>query len=234
MVIKAETCVKDNTKVSHGGAAVQCIFVCQQAASQNNTLILTIDQPLWWKAIKIQESAPSFTVLKTMCYNPLKYSVRNPEASKAYVVRGGKQELSALSKDTRTSARAELEVERWADQGKTNDGKAVVFVASCSSSSMRQNDSDVYNIVEYLQDKSLFTKDQSLRNMATGVMATSAVNVDTSREIELTIVHCMDEEPVVAYTFRKKHHTVTLMSKEYEAKLDSQIPGIHADLPRIL
>ena len=64
----------------------------------------------------------------------------------------------------------------------------------------------------YLQ-RSPFTAETSLRNIATGVTAPPHVNVHKSKSIGNHILASMEGNPVASYIFRKKDQAVTMDTK---------------------
>ena len=72
---------------------------------------------------------------------------------------------------------------------------------------------DTQEVLKYLTDRSPFTSETSLRNIATGLTALPSVNVHQSKEIEEHIMSSVEGNSVATYTFRKKDEVVTVDTK---------------------
>ena len=68
-------------------------------------------------------------------------------------------------------------------------------------------------MLKYLQKRSPFTPDASLRNISTGVSAHSTVNADNARYVGNAILVSMEGKTVEEYTFKRKNQAVTLDTK---------------------
>ena len=60
---------------------------------------------------------------------------------------------------------------------------------------------------------SILRRHASLRNIATGVVAHSAVNVDNAKQVGLQILQAMEGQTVSEVTLTKKDHAVTMNAK---------------------
>ena len=69
---------------------------------------------------------------------------------------------------------------------------------------------DTQDVILYLSQRSPFTAETSLRNIATGVTAPPHVNVHESKSIGNHILASMERNQVVSYIFRKKDQAVTM------------------------
>ena len=65
----------------------------------------------------------------------------------------------------------------------------------------------------YLSQRSPFTAETALRNIATAVTAPPHVNVHESKSIGNHILASMEGNPVASYIFRKKDQAVTMDTK---------------------
>ncbi len=72
---------------------------------------------------------------------------------------------------------------------------------------------DVQTQLAYLQERSPFTCDPSLRSIATGVHAHSNVNVDTAKIFGNAILASMEGKTAADFTFKKSGQVITLLSK---------------------
>lgn len=69
---------------------------------------------------------------------------------------------------------------------------------------------DTQEVLLYLSQRSSFTAETSLRNIATGVTASPSVNVHEPKSIGKRILASMEGNPVALYIFRKKDQAVTM------------------------
>ena len=72
---------------------------------------------------------------------------------------------------------------------------------------------DLQTVTTYLNARSPFSADPSLRNIASGVVADDNVNADTAREIGLKILVSMIGKNALDFSFRHKDQTTTLATK---------------------
>ena len=89
---------------------------------------------------------------------------------------------------------------------------------------------DTQEVLLYLSQKSPFTAETSLRNIATGVTAPPYVNVHESKSIGKHILASMEGKPVASYIFRKKDQAVTMDTK---STIKIQDEYVHVD-PQLL
>ena len=82
----------------------------------------------------------------------------------------------------------------------------------------------------YLSQRSPFTAETALRNIATGVTAPPHVNVHESKSIVNHILASTEGNPVASYIFRKKDQTVT---KDTKPTIKIQDEYVHVD-PQLL
>lgn len=90
-----------------------------------------------------------------------------------------------------------------------------------SQARIERDHKDTEELESYLQNRSPFTSDPSLRNIASGVTADSSVNVDKAKDIGLKILQKMDGANVAQYTFRRNDQAVTLGAK-HGIKVDGE------------
>jgi hypothetical protein len=73
---------------------------------------------------------------------------------------------------------------------------------------------DTRKLVDYLTERNPFSsEDSSLRSIASGVTAESAVNVDRAKEVGDKILASMDGQCVQEYVFKRKEQSITLASR---------------------
>ena len=72
---------------------------------------------------------------------------------------------------------------------------------------------DTWNVLNYLQERSPFTPNASLRNISTGINVHSTVNADNARDIANAILESMEGKTVGEYTFMRKNQAVTYDTK---------------------
>ena len=86
---------------------------------------------------------------------------------------------------------------------------------------------DTQEVLLYLSQRSPFTAETSVRNIATGVPAPPSVNVHESKNIGKRILDSMEGNPVAAYIFWKKNQAVTMDTK---STIKIQDEHVHVDL----
>ena len=86
---------------------------------------------------------------------------------------------------------------------------------------------DTLTVLQYLQERNLFSTDSSLRSIATGVHAHSTVNVDTALAVWDMILTSMDGRTPAEYSFKRKNQAATLGMKSSNVKIDGD--KIHID-----
>ena len=72
---------------------------------------------------------------------------------------------------------------------------------------------DTQEVLLYLSQRSTFTAEIYLRNIATGVTAPPHVNVHESKSIGTHILAYLEGNPVASYIFQKKDQAVTMDTK---------------------
>jgi len=92
-----------------------------------------------------------------------------------------------------------------------------------SQSRMKKDVSDVMTILEFLDSRDPFSMDTppSLRSIATGIAAHTAVNCDNAEAVGKSILESMTGHSVSEYTFRKKNQVVTMDTKAVKIKGDT-------------
>ena len=83
-----------------------------------------------------------------------------------------------------------------------------------SEARQTSNRNDTLAVLHYLQDRTPFCNDSSLRSIVTGFHAHPTVNVDTAHAVGATILNSMDGRTPDEHTFRRKGHVVTLGTKK--------------------
>lgn len=94
---------------------------------------------------------------------------------------------------------------------------------------IERDNSDIRKLVGYLQNRNPFTGDFSLRNIATGVTAVCAVNVDNAFEVGMKILRKMHGKGVTQFIFRKSDQAVTLASK-YALNIEGEVVQVPPEL----
>ena len=85
---------------------------------------------------------------------------------------------------------------------------------------------DTQEVLFFLSQRSQFTVDTSIRNIATGITASPHVSVHESKSIEKHILASMEKNPVAAHIFRKKDQAVTMDTK---STMKTQDAYVHVD-----
>lgn len=89
---------------------------------------------------------------------------------------------------------------------------------------------DTKKVLLFLSQRSPFTAETSLRNIATGFTVPPSVNVHESKSIGKRILVSMKGNPVASYIFRKKDQAVTMDTK---STIKTQDEHVHVD-PQLL
>ena len=90
--------------------------------------------------------------------------------------------------------------------------------------------SDTVDLIDYLNERDPFVRNDSLFNIANGMTAQESVNVEKSREIGVKIVESMAGKSTDEFTFRKANQAVTLGSRS-----TVKIKGEHVNIdPQLL
>ena len=85
---------------------------------------------------------------------------------------------------------------------------------------------DIQEVLLYLSQKSPFTAETSLRNIATGVTAPPYVNVHESKSIGKHFLASVEGKPVASYIFRNKDQAVTM---DIKSTIKIQDEYVHVD-----
>lgn len=72
---------------------------------------------------------------------------------------------------------------------------------------------DEQEIISFLSQNNPFSKDTSLRSIASGVLAEAKVNVDKTKEVGDHIIKSLKGKDVIEHSFKKNDQAVTLASK---------------------
>ena len=84
-------------------------------------------------------------------------------------------------------------------------------------------------LAEFLEARSPFDRDQSMRCISSDVFADEAVNVDTAKEIGESNLKSMKSKCVENFTFKEKSQAVTLNCKT-QVKLDNDSLSVDPQL----
>ena len=88
---------------------------------------------------------------------------------------------------------------------------------------------DTHLVISYLQERTPFSSDPSLRSISTGVHATSTVNVDSAKTVGTAILTNMDGQTAADYTFKRKDQAITLAAKS-AVKIDGEAVQVDPQL----
>ena len=80
---------------------------------------------------------------------------------------------------------------------------------------------DILAVLQHLQERNPFSRDPSMRNIASGVHAHPTVNVDTAHSVGAAILKSMEGKTSDEHTFRRKDQVVTLGTKS-SVKIDGE------------
>ena len=80
---------------------------------------------------------------------------------------------------------------------------------------------DILAVLQHLQERNPFSRDPSMRNIASGVHAHPTVNVDTAHSVGAAILKSMEGKTSDENTFRRKDQVVTLGTKS-SVKIDGE------------
>ena len=72
---------------------------------------------------------------------------------------------------------------------------------------------DTLAVLQHLQERNPFSRDPSMRSIATGLHAHPTVKVDTAHSVGAAILKSMEGKTGDAHTFRRKDQVVTLGTK---------------------
>ena len=82
----------------------------------------------------------------------------------------------------------------------------------------------------FLEERNPFIEEEGMRNIETGVSATSDVNADRAKDIGLGILKSMEGNCVSNFTFKRKHQAITLQDKPICVYAESEIATIDPQL----
>ena len=83
----------------------------------------------------------------------------------------------------------------------------------CSEARMNRDEKDREIFLEFLRERNPFSNQQCLRNIETGAVAETNVNVDEAKQIGHNILTEMTEKFVQNYTFKRNQQAITLGTK---------------------
>ena len=93
----------------------------------------------------------------------------------------------------------------------------------CGEARQQRDYADIKKITSYLNERSPFSPDPSLRSIVSGVVANENVNADKAKEVGDNIVASMTGKNVKEFSFRRRNQVVTLASKSVVAFSDGSI-----------
>ena len=92
-----------------------------------------------------------------------------------------------------------------------------------------RDEEDKNTLLGFLQDRTPFVQDSSLRNIATGITAGKEVTTDRARDVGCKILTNMAGQNVGDHSFKKKDHVVT-MSHKQSVKVDGENVNVDPQL----
>ena len=104
-------------------------------------------------------------------------------------------------------------------------------IKTCPKPRQTRDVSDSLALVTYLKEKDAFTESPSLHNIANGMTAQQAVNIEKSREIGCKNLESMVGKPVEEFTFRKADQAVihasrsTVKERQWYSESTAVIPA---------
>ena len=98
-----------------------------------------------------------------------------------------------------------------------------------SSARLKRDEKDSKTILSYLQDRSPFSSDVSLRNICTGVVAQASAYTERAESIGKSILSCMENECAIEYTFKKKNQAVPIEANS-TVKIDGEVVQVDPQL----
>lgn len=97
-------------------------------------------------------------------------------------------------------------------------------------SRQKRDSRDTMIFASFLEERNPFVEEEVLRNIETGVTATSNVNVDRAKDIGLRILKSMEGKCVLDFTFKKKYQAITLQDKPVCVNTEPEIAKIDSQL----
>ena len=90
--------------------------------------------------------------------------------------------------------------------------------------------SDLIAVTSFLTERNPFSEDSSLRNIATGVVADSDVNVTEAKAMGIKILNSMEGQSAAELSFKKVNQVKTLASKKSSTQNGGKLPTIDPQL----
>ncbi|CAG2204334.1 unnamed protein product [Mytilus edulis] len=97
-------------------------------------------------------------------------------------------------------------------------------------SRQKRDTKDTMIFASFLQERNPFVEEEGMRNIETGVSATSDVNADRAKDIGLSILKSMEGKCVSEYTFKRKYQAITLQDKPICVNSEPEIASIDPQL----
>ena len=97
-------------------------------------------------------------------------------------------------------------------------------------SRQKRDTKDTMTITSFLRDRNPFVEQEDLRNIETGVTASSDVNVDKAKGVGIKILSSMEGEEVRSFKFKKKHQAITFDDKPSRTAVEGAMKSIDPQL----
>ncbi|VDI77901.1 Hypothetical predicted protein [Mytilus galloprovincialis] len=97
-------------------------------------------------------------------------------------------------------------------------------------SRQKRDTKDTMIFASFLEERNPFIEEEGMRNIETGVSATSDVNADRAKDIGLSILKSMEGKCVSDFTFKRKHQAITLQDKPICVYAEPEIATIDPQL----
>ncbi|CAG2195214.1 unnamed protein product [Mytilus edulis] len=97
-------------------------------------------------------------------------------------------------------------------------------------SRQKRDTKDRMIFASFLEERNPFIEEEGMRNIETGVSATSDVNTDRGKDIGLSILKSMEGKCVSDFTFKRKHQAITLQDKPICVYAEPEIATIDPQL----
>ena len=94
----------------------------------------------------------------------------------------------------------------------------------------KRDTKDTMTITSFLRDRNPFVEQEDLRNIETGVTASSDVNVDKAKGVGIKILSSMEGEEVRSFKFKKKHQAITFDDKPSRTAVEGAMKSIDPQL----
>ncbi|CAG2218584.1 Kinesin heavy chain,Kinesin-like protein KIN-14Q,Kinesin-like protein KIF18B,Kinesin-like protein KIF3B,Kinesin-like protein KIN-12D,Kinesin-like protein KIN-7I,Chromosome-associated kinesin KIF4,Kinesin-like protein KIN-12B,Kinesin-like protein KIN-12E,Kinesin-like protein 5,Kinesin-II 85 kDa subunit,Kinesin-II 95 kDa subunit,Kinesin-like protein KIF15-A,Kinesin-related protein 3,Kinesin-like protein unc-104,Kinesin-like protein KIF18A,Kinesin-like protein KIN-14P,Kinesin-1 heavy chain,Kinesin-like protei len=94
----------------------------------------------------------------------------------------------------------------------------------------KRDTKDTMIFASFLEERNPFIEEEGMRNIETGVSATSDVNADRAKDIGLGILKSMEGKCVSDFTFKRKHQAITLQDKPICVNVEPEIATIDPQL----